>query len=63
MAVVAMTAVIVLVVIVVKVLMWAAATIDMVVIVEELVIDVLPGVEISVVGVIVIALKFALPVS
>ena len=63
MLVVAMVAVIVVVVVVVKVLVWTEATIDMVVVVEVLVIAVLVGVEVIVVGTIVIISKSAWPVS
>ena len=63
MVVVAMVAVIVVVVFVVKVLVWAAWIFDMVVVVEVFFIDVLADVEILVVGVIVIVLKFAFTVS
>ena len=65
MVVVAMVAVIVVVVVVVvvKVPVWAAWIFDMVVVVEVFFIDVLADVEILVVGVIVIVLKFAFTVS
>ena len=53
----------VVVVIVVNVLLWVAAMINMVVVVEVLVIDVLTGVGIIVVGDIVIVLNFASPES
>ena len=58
-----MVEVIVVVIVVVRVLVRAAAIIDMVAVVEVLVIDVLVDVEIIVAGVIVIVLKFVLPVS
>ena len=54
--------VVVTVVAVAKVLVWAAVVIDMVV-VKVLVVGVSDDVEIIVVGVVVIVLKFALPVS
>ena len=62
---VVVTAVVVLVVmvVVVRVLVWDAEIINMVVIVEVVVIDVLADVEIIMVGVIVIVLKFVLLVS
>ena len=63
MVVVAMVLVIVGGVDVAKVLVWAEAIGDMVVVVEVLVIDVLTDVEIIVAGVIVIDWKFALSVS
>ena len=61
MVVVAMVAVIVVVVVVVKVLVRAEAIIDMVEVVEALIMGVLADVEIIVVGVIVVVLKFVLP--
>ena len=63
MVVVTTVVVIAVVVVVVNVLLWVAAMIDMVVVVEVLVIDVLTGVEIIVVGAIVIVLEFASPES
>ena len=51
------------VIVVVRVLVWAAAVINMVVVVEVLLSDVLADLEIIVVGVIVIVFKFALSVS
>ena len=61
MTVVEMVAVIV-VVVVVKVLAWAVAIIDMVVVLEVLFIDMFDGVGVIVVGVIVIVLKVPLSV-
>ena len=58
-----MIAVVVVSVIVVKELVWDAAIINMVVVIEMLVINVLVGVDIIMVGVIAIVLKFALSVS
>ena len=63
MVVVSMVEVIVVVIVVGRVLVRAAAIIDMVAVVEVLVIGVLVDVEIIVAGVIVIVLKFVLPVS
>ena len=62
MVIVAVVVVIVVVVAVVKVLVWAAAVIDMGVVVEALAINVLADVEPIVMGVIMIVLKFASPV-
>ena len=53
---------VVAVLVVIKVMMWAAAIINMVVAVEVLLIEVLADVKISVVDAIVIVLKFALSV-
>ena len=63
MVVVATVAVIVIVVDVVKVLVWVEAIGNMVVAVEVLVIDVLDDAKIIVVGIVVIVLKFVLPVT
>ena len=57
-----MVAVGVVVVVVAKVLVWDAAIIDMVMVVEVSAIGVMTDVEIIVIGVVVIVLKFALPV-
>ena len=63
MVVVAMTVVIILLGSVDKLLVWATSIINIAVVVEVLAIGVLADVEIIVLGVIVIVLKFVLPVT